>query len=77
MRRSVIAVLSAVMAVGLTTTSTATQQARVTTNPAAPYRAMLDQYCVTCHNERAKTAGLMLDKMDLDRVAVSAETWKK
>src|SRR5262249_21712939 len=68
----------AVMAFSLTATSSATQQqARVATNPATPYRAMLDQYCVTCHNERAKTAGLMLEKMDLDRVADSAETWEK
>src|SRR5262250_3107424 len=44
---------------------------------ASPYRALLDQYCVTCHNERAKTAGLMLDKMDVDHVAGNAETWEK
>src|SRR5215467_6750132 len=43
----------------------------------APYRALLDQYCVTCHNERAKTAGLMLDKMDLNHVGDTAETWEK
>src|SRR6516225_5046516 len=43
----------------------------------APYRALLDQYCVTCHNERAKTAGLMLDKMDLDHISENAETWEK
>src|SRR6516162_8278360 len=45
--------------------------------PATPYRTLLDQYCVTCHNERAKTAGLMLDKMDVDHPDVSAETWEK
>src|SRR5262249_1456130 len=43
----------------------------------APYRALLDQYCVTCHNERAKTAGLMLDKMDFDHIGDSAERWEK
>ena len=31
----------------------------------------------TCHNDRAKTAGLMLDKMDLDHVGEGAETWEK
>src|SRR5438093_10727758 len=46
-------------------------------NAAAQYRALMDQYCVTCHNERAKTAGLMLDKMDLDHVSDGAETWEK
>ena len=42
---------------------------------AGPDRAFLDQYCVTCHNERAKTASLMLDKMDLNHVSDGAETW--
>src|SRR5262245_29034590 len=40
-------------------------------------RSFLDQYCVTCHNERAKTAGLMLDKLDLEHVGNNAETWEK
>ena len=44
---------------------------------AGPDRAFLDQYCVTCHNERAKTASLMLDKMDLTHVGDGAETWEK
>src|SRR5262245_29034989 len=30
--------------------------------PAGPPRALLDQYCVTCHNDRLKTAGLSLEK---------------
>ena len=41
------------------------------------YRAVLDKYCVTCHNEKAKTAGLALDKMDLARVPENAEIWEK
>src|SRR5215470_2911293 len=28
-------------------------------------RAVLDKYCVSCHNERLKTANLMLDKLNL------------
>jgi cytochrome c5 len=53
------------------------QQTSAVTNDAAPHRALLDQYCVTCHNERVKTAGLMLDRMDLQRVPENAETWEK
>src|SRR5438132_675935 len=45
--------------------------------PAPQDRAFLDQYCVTCHNERTKTAGLMLDKMSPDRAGESAEAWEK
>jgi hypothetical protein len=32
---------------------------------------------VTCHNERLHTAGLALDKMDVENVAASAEVWEK
>ncbi len=32
---------------------------------AAPSRGLLDQYCVTCHNDKLKTAGLTLEKVDL------------
>lgn len=43
----------------------------------APQRALLDQYCVTCHNEKLKTAGLQLDKVDVGRVAANAEVLEK
>jgi hypothetical protein len=45
--------------------------------PAASYRAILNQYCVTCHNERLKTAGLMLDQLDVASVSAGAEIWEK
>jgi hypothetical protein len=40
-------------------------------------RALLDQYCVTCHNDRLKTAGLALDKMDITDVGDDAAVWEK
>src|SRR5438046_425993 len=40
-------------------------------------RAALDRYCVTCHNQKLKTAGLMLDLMDLQKVAEGAPAWEK
>jgi hypothetical protein len=40
-------------------------------------RAFIDKYCVTCHNERQKTAGLMLDKADVGHVGSSPEIWEK
>ena len=43
----------------------------------SPYRAVLERYCVTCHNERLKTAGLMLDKADVENVTVQAPLWEK
>lgn len=44
--------------------------ARPTPAPAvAPSRALLDAHCVTCHNDRLKTAGLSLTDVDLNKPA--------
>ena len=32
---------------------------------AADHGAVVTKYCVTCHNDRAKTGGLSLDKVDI------------
>ncbi|HLG58270.1 MAG TPA: DUF1592 domain-containing protein [Vicinamibacterales bacterium] len=40
-------------------------------------RAVLDKYCVTCHNQRTKTAGLTLDALDLAEVPAHADVWEK
>ena len=50
---------------------------QTTGTPASTPRALLDQYCVTCHNEKLKTAGLTLDKMDPARVSDNTEAWEK
>ncbi len=44
---------------------------------AASGRALLDKYCVTCHNARLKTANLTFDKMDLSHVADDGAVWEK
>ena len=43
----------------------------------SPDQALLDRYCSTCHNQKAKTGGLMLDKLDLSHPGSDAETWEK
>jgi hypothetical protein len=40
-------------------------------------RAMLDHYCVTCHNQKAKTANVMFDTLDLAQVGKDAEVWER
>jgi hypothetical protein len=42
-------------------------------------RAWLDTYCVTCHNQRLKTASLVLDRdaVDAEHVGVGADIWEK
>ena len=46
----------------------------------ADERALLDRYCVTCHNDRILTAGLSLQSLDLEHVGENAgevERWEK
>jgi hypothetical protein len=42
-----------------------------------PQRAVINQYCVGCHNDKAKTAGLTLATIDVQRAGENAETWEK
>jgi hypothetical protein len=51
--------------------------ALATSNQPADGAALLKRYCFGCHNERLKTGGLMLDRMDLSEPAAQAETWEK
>jgi hypothetical protein len=77
---SVLLVLIASPAVMRTSTV-----AQNTVAPADQHRAMLNSYCVTCHNTRVKTGGLALDGDRLDRLNVlstgqsaeDADVWEK
>ena len=44
---------------------------------ATQHRGLLNRYCVTCHNERLKTADLLLDKVDVENVPQMADVWEK
>jgi mono/diheme cytochrome c family protein len=39
-------------------------------------QAVLDEYCVTCHNTRLKTASLELDGRDLTHLELDTATWE-
>ena len=39
--------------------------------------AVLKQYCVTCHNERLKSGGLVIDPADVTSVGTNADRWEK
>ena len=40
-------------------------------------RPVLNRYCVGCHNERLRTAGLALDTMDAARVGDHPDAWEE
>ena len=47
--------------------------------PLAPaaQKALLDQYCVTCHNQKTKIGGLAIDKLDVAHISNQTEAWEK
>jgi hypothetical protein len=47
--------------------------------PPAPadLRGVVNQYCITCHNQKAKVGGLALDALDLRDVGSAAHIWEK
>jgi len=49
---------------------------RAATTPDAG-RALVDQYCITCHSDRLKKANLSLEKLDMTKVGENAEVWEK
>jgi mono/diheme cytochrome c family protein len=51
--------------------------AKAVTNAASPHKALVDRYCVGCHNSRLKTAGLALDTLNVANVGPDAEIWEK
>jgi hypothetical protein len=52
---------------------------RVVTAQTQPgqYRPVLDQYCVGCHNDRVRTAGLSLQTIDPADPSAHADIWEK
>jgi hypothetical protein len=43
----------------------------------SPSRALIDRYCVTCHNDRLRTQGLSLQAIDVTNVPAGTEVWEK
>jgi cytochrome c5 len=56
----------------------AAQQPSTASAPgAAQYGDVLNRYCVTCHNERLKTASLILEKANVANPVADAAVWEK
>ena len=47
------------------------------TSPPENPRAFLDTYCITCHNQKLRTAGLTLDTLDVTQPGSAPEVWER
>ncbi len=49
----------------------------ITPGPAPETAAVLNQYCVSCHNEQTMTAGLAIDRLNTEKVQQNPAAWEK
>ena len=40
-------------------------------------QALIERYCVTCHNDRLETGGFSIERLDVANVAAHPEAWEK
>ncbi len=67
----------AVLIAGIHTAQAAQPPGDTRDSSAAHYRAMLNRYCVTCHNKVLKTAGMVLETANVADVGESPEIWER
>jgi mono/diheme cytochrome c family protein len=77
MRRALWITSIAALAAGLAGGQTKSVPMSATLMSTSAQRALLDQYCTGCHNQKAKIGGLALDTVDLSRPGDHAETLEK
>src|SRR5688572_25356016 len=53
------------------------QRAAPIAAPAAAQQALVQQYCITCHNDRAKQGGLSLENQSVAAAGDNPELWEK
>src|SRR5215471_1156961 len=84
-RRQTMRCVCAILAFGFAVISTGSGSLRAAQQPqkaaaaapSSPQQALINQYCVTCHNQRAKTANVMFDTMDVTDVSQHPEIWER
>ena len=70
--KKVIILGSALLVSGLMLATTIGQQ-----RPESSQKAVITQYCVTCHSDKTQTGGLTLESLDVDRPEANPEVWEK
>ena len=65
------------LAAGAVGPAAAAPQSGVAGEPVAADQAVIERYCVTCHNDRLATGGLSLQDVDVANVAEHRDVWEK
>jgi mono/diheme cytochrome c family protein len=73
---AIVALGFAILSTGSGGLRAATQQQQQADAP-SPQQALINQYCVTCHNQRSKTANVMFDTMSVSNVSDNPVVWER
>ncbi|MEE2636592.1 MAG: DUF1592 domain-containing protein [Acidobacteriota bacterium] len=75
---SLFVLVGAVMSITTGSVTLAAQSPGTASQPtsAEAHSRLLGRYCVTCHNERLRTAGVAFDTMDLSNTGADAQVWE-
>jgi mono/diheme cytochrome c family protein len=65
------------VAIAVATARTGAQAPAARAQPAATSAAILKQYCATCHSERLKSGGFVIDPAAVADVSTGADRWEK
>ena len=77
-RTSIFAILvSSYVVATLSSVQTSARQTQPASAPPAAPRAMLDTYCIRCHNQRLLTGGLALDSPDVTTPHADSRLWER
>ena len=76
----IIGAVSAVQSAGVWATEPQQRPAEASAPASSPQRALLDRYCLTCHNDRRlalSTVPVSFEGLDVAEVGANAEVWEK
>ena len=77
MFRSILSWLAIVMVSAYSAQAASQESSSPAPPEASQYSAVIKRYCVTCHNEKLRTADLALEIMDVQNVGENVEIWEK
>ncbi len=77
MKRTIFIAAALLLIAGLAQVETQAPPAARTVQPSTDAQAVVDRYCVTCHNGRMRTGGLALDAFKVIDAHAEAQTWEK
>jgi hypothetical protein len=69
--------LSGWIVAALSAAQTPSHAQPASTAAASPIKPIVDTYCITCHNQKSRTAGLSLEGVDAAHPAANPELWER